>query len=66
MVLLLAGQSGHNNDKYDGPPAHSHHDKNPPWWEFVSNDYGGNMPVTKSHHMIMMMMKLGWVMQHAP
>ena len=33
-----------------GYPANSHHDKNPPWWEFVSNEYGGNMPVTKSHH----------------
>ena len=31
-------------------PANSHHDKNPPWREFVSNEYGGNMPVTKSHH----------------
>ena len=31
----------------DGLPAYSHHDKNPPWWEFVSNEYGGNMPVMK-------------------
>ena len=41
-----------NHDDGDdvGYPANSHHDKNPPWWEFVSNEYGGNMPVTKSHH----------------
>ena len=38
------------HDDQDGLPANSHHDKNPPWWEFVSNEYGGNMPVTKSHH----------------
>ena len=35
---------------YHGYPAHSHHDKIPPWWENVSNDKGGNMSVTKSHH----------------
>ena len=39
-----------DDDDDDGLPANSHHDKNPPWWEFVSNEYGGNMPVTKSHH----------------
>ena len=39
-----------DDDDNDGYPANSHHDKNPPWWEFVSNEYGGNMPVTKSHH----------------
>ena len=22
----------------DGCPAYSHHDKNPPWWEFISNE----------------------------
>ena len=38
------------DDDDDDYPANSHHDKNPPWWEFVSNEYGGNMPVTKSHH----------------
>ena len=49
-------QTGHEDDKQndddddDDYPANSHHDKNPPWWEFVSNEYGGNMPVTKSHH----------------
>ena len=39
-----------DDDDNGGYPANSHHDKNPPWWEFVSNEYGGNMPVTKSHH----------------
>ena len=42
--------AGGDDDDADALPAHSHHDKNPPWWEFVSNEYGGNMPVTKSHH----------------
>ena len=35
---------------YDGYPAHSHHDKFPPWWDFVRDDDGGNLSVTKSHH----------------
>ena len=35
---------------HHGYPAYSHHDKIPPWWEYVSNDKGGNMSVTKSHH----------------
>ena len=39
-----------DNDDDDGLPANSHHDKNPPWWEFVINEYGGNMPLTKYHH----------------
>ena len=39
-----------DDDDDGGYPANSHHDKKPPWWEFVSNEYGGNMPVTKSHH----------------
>ena len=34
----------------DGYPAHSHHDKFPPWWVFVRDDDGGNLSVTKSHH----------------
>ena len=44
-----------DDDHDDGLPAHFHHDKNSPSWEFVSNEYGGNMLVTKSHHMIMKM-----------
>ena len=29
---------GDDDNDNDGLPAHSHHDKNPPWWEFVSNE----------------------------
>ena len=41
---------GHGDDDDDGLPAYSHHDKIPPWWECVSNDKGGNVSVSKSHH----------------
>ena len=27
-----------DDDDDEGLPAHSHHDKTPPWWEFVSNE----------------------------
>ena len=27
----------------DGYPAYSHHDRFPPWWVFVRDDYGGNL-----------------------
>ena len=40
----------HDHDDFDGYPAHSHHDKFPPWWDFVRGDDGGNLSVTKSHH----------------
>ena len=26
-----------------GYPAYSHHDRFPPWWVFVRDDYGGNL-----------------------
>ena len=26
-----------------GYPAYSHHDRFPPWWAFVRDDYGGNL-----------------------
>ena len=39
-----------DDDDDDGLQAHSHHDKFPPWWVFVRDDYGGNLSVTKSHH----------------
>ena len=52
-----------DDDNHDHDHDHDHdqvkmmmmmaHDKNPPRWEFVSNESGGNMLVTKSHHMIM-------------
>ena len=39
-----------DDDDDDGLPAYSHHDKIPPWWEYVSNDKGGNVSLSKSHH----------------
>ena len=38
------------DDDGDGYPAYSHHDKIPPWWVIVSDDEGGNVPVSKTHH----------------
>ena len=32
----------YDNDD-DGLPAYSHHDRFPPWWVFVHDDYGGNL-----------------------
>ena len=43
------GDVGDDGDD-GGYPAYSHHDKIPPWWEHVSNDKGGNVSVSKSHH----------------
>ena len=48
----------HDADYYDasyhdadhGLPAYSHHDNIPPWWGNVSNDKGGNVSVSNSHH----------------
>ena len=42
LVLSMVGD--HVDDHDD------HHDKIPPWWEYVSNDKGGNVSVSKSHH----------------
>ena len=39
-----------DGDDDDGLPAYSHHDKIPPWWGNVSNDKGGNVSVSNSHH----------------
>ena len=44
------GDDDGDDDDDDGYPAHSHHDKFPPWWDFVRDDDGGNLSVTKSHH----------------
>ena len=47
------GGGGHGDDDDDddeGLPAYSHHDKMPPWWGNVSNDKGGNVSVSNSHH----------------
>ena len=35
--------SDHCVDIFFGYPAYSHHDKFPPWWVFVRDDYGGNL-----------------------
>ena len=40
----------HGQNPKNGLQAHSHHDKFPPWWDFVREDDGGNLSVTKSHH----------------
>ena len=42
--------SDHHHPHDHGLPAYSHHDKIPPWWGNVSNDKGGNVPVSNSHH----------------
>ena len=39
-----------DDDTLDGYPAYSHHDKIPQWWGNVSNDEGGNVSVSKTHH----------------
>ena len=44
MMIMIYDHDGY------GYPAYSHHDKIPPWWEIVSNDEGGNVPVSKTHH----------------
>ena len=48
-IVVIIGRS-HHDHHHHGLPAYSHHDKIPPWWEYVSNDKGGNVSVTKSHH----------------
>ena len=40
----------HQQNLGDGLPAYSHHDKISPWWGNVSNDKGGNVSVSNSHH----------------
>ena len=47
--LSVRGYDDEDDDE-DGYPAHSHHDKFPPWWDFVRDDDGGNLSVTKYHH----------------
>ena len=48
MMMMMVGVGDDDDD--DGYPAHSHHDKIPPWWGNVSNDKGGKMSVKKSHN----------------
>ena len=47
MIVIVMIIASYTNDD-DGYPAHSHHDKFPPWWDFVRDDDGGNLSVTKS------------------
>ena len=50
-LLTFHGDDGDGDeDDGDGLPAYSHHDKIPPWWGNVSNDKGGNVSVSNSHH----------------
>ena len=42
-------------DEDDGYPANSHHDKFPPWWEFVRDDYGGILSPDKFPPLMIMM-----------
>ena len=44
-----------NDDDDDGYPANSHHDKFPPWWEFVRDDYGGILSPDKFPPLMIMM-----------
>ena len=49
----IQGNNGnyHDDENYDhGLPAYSNNDKIPPWWGNVSNDKGGNVSVSNSHH----------------
>ena len=52
MMIVVPDSGKHDDGDNDdgGLQAHSHHDKFPPWWGFVRDDYGGNLSVTKSHH----------------
>ena len=50
MMMMIDDGDDDDGDDDDGYPAYSHHDKIPPWWEYVTNDKGGNVSVTKSHH----------------
>ena len=39
-----------DDDDDDGYPANPHHDKIPPWGEFVINGHGGILSSAYSHH----------------
>ena len=39
-----------DDDDDDGFPANPHHDKIPPWGEFVINGHGGILSSAYSHH----------------
>ena len=51
LKRLAGDDDGHDDgDDEGGLPAYSHNDKIPPWWEYVSNDKGGNVSVSNSNH----------------
>ena len=53
LPLSLLGSQLLVQDRYHhhhGLPAYSHNDRIPPWWGNVSNDKGGNVSVSNSHH----------------
>ena len=44
QITILYHINHHHHRHYHchhGLPAHSHHDKIQPWWEYVSNEHGG-------------------------
>ena len=41
MMIVMMVTGGDDGD--DGLKAYSHHDRFPPWWVFVRDDYGGNL-----------------------
>ena len=50
-IASCIGESEYNSDgDDDGLSGYSHHDIIPPWWEYVSDDKGGNVSLLKSHH----------------
>ena len=54
MAMLDYGDDDDDDDD-DGLQAHSHHDKFPPWWVFVRDDYGGILSRDKFPSLMMMM-----------
>ena len=61
-VLSSAQISLNNLDYLDylgchGLPAYSHHDRFPPWWVFVRDDNGWNLPGDKIPPLMMIMIR---------
>ena len=48
--FIIIGLVGLHHVDLHGYPAYSHHDKIPPWWGNVSNNEGGDVSVSKTHH----------------
>ena len=43
MMMVVVVTRMMRIDDNGGYPAYSHHDRFPPWWVFVRDDYGGNL-----------------------